>query len=82
MSKKLPDLKNDQEAESFLEQDLTDYIDLRQFTKVSFEFLPKTEQVNLRLSQPLLDAIKEQAEREGIPYQKYIRLALERSLRS
>lgn len=82
MSKRLPNLMSDAEAEAFLEQDLTDYIDLENFTAVRFEFLPKTEKINLRVSKPLLEAVKAKAEAEGISYQKYIRLVIERSLAS
>lgn len=82
MSKHLPKLMSDEEAEAFLEQDLTDYIDLENFTAVRFEFLPKTEKINLRVSKPLLEAVKAKAEAEGISYQKYIRLVIERSLAS
>lgn len=43
MKKKMPKLKNDKEAEEFLEKDLTHYLDLKNFQKVSFEFQPKTK---------------------------------------
>ncbi|WP_179137211.1 CopG family antitoxin [Candidatus Entotheonella palauensis] len=80
--KKVPALKSDEEAEDFLEQDLTDYLDLDTFTQVSFEFLPKTKQVNLRFPAPLLAAVRQKAKQEGISYQKYIRRAVEKSLTS
>lgn len=44
MMKKVPKLKSDKEAEKLLEQDLTDYIDLKNFSQVRFEFLPKTKE--------------------------------------
>ena len=80
MKKKIPNFKSDKEAEDFLDQDLTDYLDLKNFNKVSFEFLPKDKKVNLRLASPLLEAVRKKAKSEGISYQKYIRLAVERSL--
>jgi len=80
MKKKVPVFKSDQELEDFLEQDLTDYIDLKQFKTASFEFLPKTEHVNLRFSKPLLAAVKLQAKKLSIPYQRYIRQQIEQSL--
>ena len=46
MSKQIPRFKTDEEAEQFLEQDLTDYLDPKNFTPVTFELLPKTKQVN------------------------------------
>ena len=81
MKKKVPKFKTDQEAEQFLEQDLTDYLDLKQFTPVTFELLPKTRQVNLRFSEPLLNAVRQRAAQEGISYQKFIRRAVEGSLK-
>ncbi len=81
MKKKVPRFKTDQEAEQFLGRDLTDYLNLKQFTHVTFELLPKTKQVNLRFSEPLLNAVRKQAEQEGISYQKFIRRAVEGSLK-
>ena len=78
--KKVPEFKSDKEAAEFLEQDLTDYLDLANFTEVSFEFLPKTKQVNLRFPEPLLAAVRQKAKQEGISYQRYIRRAVEKSL--
>lgn len=80
MKNNVPRFKTDQEAERFLARDLTDYLDLKNFTPVTFELLPKTRQVNLRFSEPLLSAVRERADEEGISYQKYIRRAVEGSL--
>ena len=80
MSKSLPIIKTDEDAEALLEQDLSEYINKDNFYPVQFEYLPKTAQVNLRMSEPLLQAIKAQAAKQGIGYQKYIRQALEQSL--
>ena len=81
MKKKVPRFKTDQEAEQFLERDLTDYLNLKNFTPVTFELLPKTRQVNLRFSEPLLNAVRQRAAQEGISYQKFIRRAVEGSLK-
>ncbi len=80
--KNVPAFKSDEDAEAFLDQDLTDYLDLANFAEVSFEFLPKTKQVNLRFPAPLLAAVRQKAKQEGISYQKYIRRAVEKSLLS
>ncbi len=80
MTKKVPAFKNDKEAEDFLEQDLTEYMELRKFSQVNFEFLPKDKKVNLRFPSSLLEAVKQRAQKEGISYQKYIRRAVEESL--
>ena len=80
MKKKVPKLKSDKEAGKFLEQDLTDYMDLKKFQKTSFEFEPKTKKVNIRFPENLLKAVQKEANRQGIPYQKFIRKAVEESL--
>ncbi len=77
MKKKLPVLTSDEEAERFVETaDLTEY-DLSDFKPVQFEFGPKSERVNMRLPKALLEGVKARAAAEGMPYQRYIRLALE-----
>lgn len=81
MKKKVPRFKTDQEAEQFLERDLTDYLNLKNFTPVTFELLPKTRQVNLRFSEPLLNVVRKRAAQEGISYQKFIRRAVEGALK-
>ncbi len=77
MKKKLPELKSDEEAEAFVaNSDLTEY-DLSEMRTVRFEFQPKSERMNMRLPRPLLDAVKAEAAKAGIPYQRFIRQALE-----
>ena len=80
MKKKVPKFKSDKEAADFLEQDLTDYIDPRKAQRVTFEFLPKTEKVNLRFPPELLTEVRKKAEKKGMSYQRYIRQAVEESL--
>ena len=77
--RKVPRFKTDEEAEAFLEQDLSD-LDFSQFKPMRFEIRPKEKSINLRLSEGLLDAVRENAKREGVPYQRYIRHALERAV--
>ncbi len=78
--KPLPVLMSDEEAEHFLETaDLTEY-DLSQFKPMHFELQPKSERVNMRLPKTLLDAARARAKEEGIPYQRFIRRALEMAL--
>jgi predicted DNA binding CopG/RHH family protein len=81
MSKKLPVFKTDREAETFLDQDLSDYLSAENFAPFQFEFKPKQKSVNLRISEELLNAVRAVAHRRGIPYQRYIRQTLEASLR-
>ena len=78
--KRLPVLRTDEEAERFVETaDLSEY-DLSQFKPVRFEFEPKNAQLNMRLPQPLLDAVKARAKARGIPHTRFAREALETAL--
>jgi len=80
MKKKLPRLKSDTEAEAFVDKaDLTEF-DLSRMRELRFEFSPKTERVNMRLPKSLLDAVKAQAARQQIPYQRFIRAVLEQAI--
>jgi predicted DNA binding CopG/RHH family protein len=79
MKRKVPRLTTDEEAEAFLEQDLSD-LDFSQFKPVRFEFEKKAARVNMRLPEPLLAAVKARAKARGIPYQRFIREALEQAV--
>jgi predicted DNA binding CopG/RHH family protein len=72
-------MTTDEEAEAFLEQDLSD-LDFSQFKPVRFEFEPKTEQLNMPLPKPLLDAVKARAQARGVPYTRLIQDLLEREV--
>ncbi len=77
MKRKLPRFKTDGEAEEFVATaDLSDY-DLSGMRMMRFEFQPKGERVNMRLPRMLLDAVKASAKKAGVPYQRFIRHALE-----
>ncbi len=77
MKKKLPRLRSDKEAEDFVEKaDLTEY-DLSAMRSIRFEFQPKSERVNMRVPRQLLDAVRASAAKAGVPYQRFIRQALE-----
>ncbi|MBK8906689.1 MAG: BrnA antitoxin family protein [Rhodospirillales bacterium] len=78
--KPLPRFASDDEAERFVENaDLSRY-DLSGFKPAAFEFEPKSARVNMRLPAPLLAAVKERARARGVPYQRFIREAIERAL--
>jgi predicted DNA binding CopG/RHH family protein len=78
--KKMPVLRSDAEAERFVEAaDLTQYA-LSTFKPMQFEFERKGARVNMRLPEQLLAALKESAKQRGIPYQRFIREALERAV--
>jgi predicted DNA binding CopG/RHH family protein len=76
MKRRVPELTTDSDAEAFLEQDLSD-LDYAAFQPARFEFERKAARVNMRLPDSLLEAVKRKAARRGIPYQRFIREALE-----
>ena len=80
-SKKLPALKSDKAAEKLLSRDLSEHIRAENLQPFPFEYRPKQKSVNLRISDELLDAVRTAARRRGIPYQRYIRQALELALK-
>ena len=78
--KPIPKLMTDEQAEEFVEKaDLTEY-DLSAFRPARFEFERKTARVNMRLPESLLQAVKREANRRGIPYQRFIRQVLEEAV--
>ena len=80
MKKPFPQLTSDAEAEQFIETaDLSEY-DFSGFKTIQFEFKKKGKSVSLRLPEPLLEAVCIQATRDGMPYQRFMRLAIERAL--
>jgi predicted DNA binding CopG/RHH family protein len=80
MKKNLPKLKSDRAAKSLLKKDLSKYFTQDNFSKIDFEFAPKSESITIRMPKELLDAVKISAEKKGLSYQKVIRLAVQRFL--
>ncbi len=81
MKKRFPDFKTDAEAERFVETaDLAQY-DFSDMAPMRFELRKKDRAVSLRLPEALLEAVRERAARAGMPYQRFIRLAVEQALR-
>jgi predicted DNA binding CopG/RHH family protein len=77
---KLPLLRTDAEAEAFIDTaDLTDY-DLSGFKPMRFEFAKKAAQLNMRIPQELLDAIKTKAQAQGMPFTRYVRMLMEQDV--
>jgi predicted DNA binding CopG/RHH family protein len=82
MKKTIPTFKTDREAERFVDTaKLSDY-DLSGARPVRFEFEKKSARVNMRLPPLLLEAVKARAKQRGIPYQRFIREALEQAVTS
>lgn len=75
--KPFPKFDSDEAAERFVaEADLTEY-DWSDMKPVRFEFAAKDARINMRLPADLLAAVKAKAARERMPYQRFIRRALE-----
>ena len=80
MRKTIPTFKSDEEAERFVDTaDLSQY-DLSNAQPVKFEFQRKTARINMRLPDELLNAVKARADEKGMPYQRFIREALEKAV--
>ena len=82
MKKKTPTFRSDRAAAAYVDSvDLSQY-DLRGAQMVRFETKPNDKSINLRLPGELYDAVRARATRAGLPYQRFIRLALERAIAS
>lgn len=79
MKRKLPVARTDKQAAAIVRRNLSGY-DLKSMTPVRFEFTRKDARVNMRMPEALLEAVKAHADRAGIPYQRFIRQALERAI--
>jgi predicted DNA binding CopG/RHH family protein len=80
MSKTIPIFRTDEEAEAFIDTaDLAEY-DLSGFRPAGFEFAAKDRQINMRLPESLLLAVRETAKKQGTPYQRFIRQTLEHAV--
>jgi predicted DNA binding CopG/RHH family protein len=58
--------------------DLSELLQSDSWQRVRFELQPKNKTITIRMSEELLEAVKEQAEKSGLDYQKFIRLTLEK----
>jgi predicted DNA binding CopG/RHH family protein len=80
MKAKIPAFQSDAEAERFVATpDLTSF-DLSGVQLVRFEMKPEDQSINLRVPLSLFDAVREEARKAGIPYQRFIRLKLEQAV--
>jgi predicted DNA binding CopG/RHH family protein len=80
MKKRFPNLKSDAHVQQLLESDLSEFVSRRGVRRMSFEFEPKDRVVNLRISDGLLSGVQRRSKAAGIPYQRFIRDALEQAL--
>jgi predicted DNA binding CopG/RHH family protein len=76
----IPTFRTDAEAERFVDTaDLTEY-DLSEFRPTHFEFAKKDAQLNMRIPESLLEAVKTKAKLRGIPFTRYIRMLMEQDV--
>lgn len=81
MKNKLQKITTDKEAENILNEDLSDYLSKDNFKRTTFEFAPKDKSITIRISDPLLNSVQAVAEKQGVPYQRLIRQAIEEYLK-
>ena len=81
MNKKLKKITTDKEAEDILESDLSEFINKDNFKRTTFEFGAKDKSITLRISDPLLNSVQAAAKKQGVPYQRVIRQAIEEYLK-
>ncbi|WP_294532780.1 BrnA antitoxin family protein [uncultured Rhodoblastus sp.] len=80
MKKKFPEFKTDAEAEEFVATADLGEFDFSDMKPMRFELRRKDKSVSLRLPEQLLDEVRTTARRAGMPYQRFIRMAIERAL--
>ena len=81
--KRLPILHTDEEAEDFVANaNLTEYDLSHRVSLSEFERRFKDASIHMRLPRGQLDQIKAEAEKRGIPYQRFMRELIERGMRT
>ena len=78
-SKKTSNKKNKVLADP-LNKDLSSLFSSGGWKKIKFELKPKNKSITIRISEEMLEAIKEKANDEGLDYQKWIRSSIENAL--
>ena len=76
MKKRLPRFKSeDAERKFWATHDTTDYIDWREGKRTIFPNLKPTSQtISLRLPKPMLDRLKQLANKRDVPYQSLLKM--------
>jgi len=76
--KKIPQFKTeDKEREFWSKHDSADYLDWSKSYRAIFSKLrPSTKTISIRLPESLLHRIKNQARKQDVPYQSYIKVFL------
>ncbi len=79
---KLPDFKNEEEVQKFMEStDFSEYLEPSDLKKISFPNLkPSKRLISLRVEESLVQKAKQKAEKLHIPYQTLMRQILHKGL--
>ena len=79
---KLPDFKNEDEVEKFMETtDFSEYLEPSDLKKISFPNLKASKRLlSLRVEESLVEKAKQKAEKLHIPYQTLMRQILHKGL--
>jgi len=80
MKKKIPAFKSSRAAAAFVDKADLSHYDLSGAQTVRFEMKRKDKSINLRLPEELYEAVRQRATHAGLPYQRFIRLALENAI--
>ena len=75
----VPVMTTDEEAEAFLDQDLSD-LDFTRFQPPDWERLPKTARITMRVPGALVTPLKARAKERGIPYRRLVRDVIEKAV--
>lgn len=80
----MPNLKKKKKVKNKdpLQGDLSSLFKEKGWKRVQYELKPKDKTVTLRMSEDLLNAIKIEAKKAGLDYQKWIRASLEEALKA
>ena len=76
MKKALPKFKNEEaEREFWAKHDSTDFIDWRRAKRTTLPNLkPSSQTISLRLPKPMLDRLKQLANKRDVPYQSLLKM--------
>lgn len=78
MQKKIPEFQNeDEEREFWATHDSTDYLDWEKAQQVILPKLkPSTKKISLRMSESMLNELRQLANKRDVPYQSLIKVFL------
>jgi predicted DNA binding CopG/RHH family protein len=78
MKNSIPEFKNeDEEREFWSKNDSSEYLDWKKAERALFPNLkPSTHSISIRLTQPVLDALRQIANERDVPYQSLIKMFL------